>query len=159
MRWPVLPAAGLLLAAVGLLAVWARRAPAPGNLGLHDGRLSPCPGSPNCVSSEEGADAGHAMPPWTFAGDPGEAMAVLAGLVGAAARARVVDTAAGYLHAEFRTPVIGFIDDVEFRFDPASGSVRFRSASRLGYSDLGVNRRRMDALGRRFLRSRSAGED
>ncbi len=143
----------VLAAAFLAVTVWARTAPAPRGLGLRDGRLAPCPDSPNCVCSDA-ADPGHAMDPIPYDGPPARARERLLAVVRAAPRARIVGRDPGYLHVEFRTPVIGFIDDVEFRFDDRAGMIHFRSASRLGRSDLGVNRKRMETLRARY---RAAG--
>jgi uncharacterized protein (DUF1499 family) len=79
-------------------------------------------------------------------GPPDAARARLAALVERHPRARIVTVDSVYLHAEFRSRLFGFIDDVEFRLDPAAHAIHFRSASRLGRGDLGANRRRMHAL-------------
>lgn len=73
--------------------------------------------------------------------------------VAALPRSRVVKTTDHYLHVTFRSPVFGFVDDVEFNFRPDAGIIAVRSASRKGYFDLGVNRRRIEAI-RRYLRDR-----
>jgi uncharacterized protein (DUF1499 family) len=65
-------------------------------------------------------------------------------------RARIVEEAGDYFHAEFTSLLFRFVDDVEFLIDPAAKRVDFRSASRVGHSDLGVNRRRMTKLSRRL---------
>ncbi len=141
----------LIVLAAGFLAVmvWARTAPTPRGLGLRDGRLAPCPDSPNCVSTEA-ADPAHAMEPIPYDGPPARARERLLAVIRATPRTRIARNDPDYLHVEFRTPVIGFIDDVEFRFDHRAGLIRFRSASRLGHSDLGVNRKRMEAVRTRY---------
>lgn len=90
------------------------------------------------------------MTPWPFQGSPQEAMDRLKGIVGAMPRARIVEAADNYLHAEFTSALFRFVDDVEFLIDPAAHVIHFRSASRVGYSDLGANRRRMEELRRRW---------
>jgi len=113
-------------------------------------RLAPCPERPNCVSTEA-ADAGHRMEPIPFSGSVEFAMKrlveVVEGMPGAEVKLRKDD----YLHAEFTSGVFGFVDDVDLVIDPAAGVIRFRSASRTGHWDLGANRRRMNALRRRYL--------
>jgi uncharacterized protein (DUF1499 family) len=118
--------------------------PPPG-LGARDGRLASCPASPNCVNSQAG-DAAHAIAPFPVNGDPAAAFARLATLVAAQDGAKIVTQRGDYLHAEFRSATLGFVDDVEFLLDPATRTIAVRSASRLGYSDLGVNRKRVDRL-------------
>ena len=120
----------------------------PTNLGARDGKLTPCPSSPNCVCSQ--ANDAHAIAPLPFSGDAESAMRKLRGVVESMPRAQVVDAKPGYLYAEFTSSFMGFVDDVEFLAD---GSViQVRSASRLGYSDLGVNRKRVEAIRAAFSR-------
>ncbi|MHC4845229.1 MAG: DUF1499 domain-containing protein [Planctomycetota bacterium] len=106
-----------------------------------DGRLPDCPGSPNCVTTQAGE-----LPPLPFDGPPADAMARLRAIVEAMPRATVVESDDTYLHAEFRSAVFRFVDDVQCLLDEQAGVIHVRSASRVGYSDLGVNRRRVEAL-------------
>jgi uncharacterized protein (DUF1499 family) len=132
---------------LGLLSALSRR---PSNLGPRDGRLAPCPGSPNCVCSQ-GADAAHAVAPFAFTGSPEGAMKCLRALLASWPRTTVVREEEGYLHAECRSRVFRFVDDVELLLDAPASVVHVRSASRAGRSDLGVNRRRVEALRRAFV--------
>ena len=119
----------------------------PGNLGVHGGRLAPCPPTPNCVSSQaDPADTVHYITPIPFQGAPFEAMAAVRRAVESMPRATVVRHEPDYLYAEFRSRLMGFVDDVEFTYDDRAGLIQVRSASRLGRSDLGVNRRRIEAI-------------
>jgi uncharacterized protein (DUF1499 family) len=128
----------------------------PANLGVKNGRLAPCPRSPNCVASQgDAADATHYIPPIAFKGDAGAAWRALREAVVASERVTVVNERDGYLRAEFATKFIGFVDDVEFLLDATARVVHVRSASRLGYRDFGVNRARIEAL-RARLAARSA---
>jgi uncharacterized protein (DUF1499 family) len=128
----------------------------PANLGVKNGRLAPCPRSPNCVASQgDAADAAHYIAPIAFKGDAGAAWRALRETVVAAERVTVVNERDGYLRAEFATKFIGFVDDVEFLLDATARVVHVRSASRLGYRDFGVNRARIEAL-RARLAARSA---
>lgn len=126
-----------LAAAGGLLALaWqSKGGAAPG---LADGALSPCPSSPNCVCSEAGTPGTHAVPALPLSAWEGlpDLVRVQGGVVVAASET--------YLAATFRTPLFGFIDDVEFRL--GEDAVHMRSASRVGHSDLGANARRVEAL-------------
>jgi uncharacterized protein (DUF1499 family) len=133
-----------LLGYVGMRR-WAAAARSPTTLGMVGGRLTPCPATPNCVGSED-PSAAHRMPPIPLTGWPSEARRRLTALIERRPRARIVAVDSNYVRAEFRSRVFGFIDDVEFRIDLPSHAVHFRSASRLGRGDLGVNRRRMHAL-------------
>jgi uncharacterized protein (DUF1499 family) len=124
-----------------------RKSPVP--LGVRDGRLADCPNSPNCVSTRA-ADEAHRIAPLTYSGDAAAAWEQLRTVIAAQPRARVVTATDSYLHAEFRSLVFRFVDDVEFLLDPGAGAIHFRSASRVGYSDFGVNRRRMERIRRAF---------
>lgn len=117
--------------------------------GLGDYGLKPCPGSPNCVSSAAG-DQKHSIAPLAYAGSREQAVARLKTALESAGTARLVAETPEYLHAEFRSRVFRFVDDVEFWFPEGEGIVHVRSASRLGYSDFGVNRKRVEALRRIF---------
>ncbi len=109
--------------------------------GLRDGRLQPCPATPNCVCSEDGG-----LLPLRSPGPAGEAWRRARAAVAGRPRTRIVAEAAGYLHAECRSALFRFVDDLELRLDDAAGVIHVRSASRLGRWDLGVNRRRVEAL-------------
>lgn len=106
--------------------------------GLVDGLLTPCPASPNCVSSEAGTDDAHRVDPL-----PLSAWDRLPDIV-TAEGGTITAINETYIASEFATPLMGFVDDVEFR--KADDAVHVRSASRVGHSDLGANRKRVDAL-------------
>ena len=111
----------------------------PANLGVHGGRFAPCPPSPNCVSSQANpSDAEHFIQ--TIRGTIEEVRRVIL----STPRTTIVTETPQYLHVEFRTRLLRFVDDVEFFFDGTA--VQVRSCSRLGRSDFGVNRRRIEAL-------------
>lgn len=136
-----------LLGDVDVVPIFAGRR--PDTLGLRDGRLRGCPGSPNCVSSEARDDA-HRVEPLRLAGDPAEGWRAVVEVVGALPRTRIVTHEDGYVHAECSSPLLGFVDDLELQLRADEGVVAVRSASRLGYSDLGVNRKRIHDLRRRL---------
>lgn len=136
--WGLLLLGGILLATVLL----SRRRP---ELGPVEGALRPCPGSPNCVNSQA-HDAEHAIAPFSFDGDPDEAFASLVRLIESQPGARVLTAEDGYARAELATPVLRFVDDLELLLDPAAGVIHVRSASRVGHSDFGTNRRRVEEL-------------
>ena len=117
----------------------------PSALGVRDGRLAPCPASPNCVSSQAG-DAEHRIAPLAYKGSAADALARLARVIAAQPSATIVAQHDGYLYATFQTPLMGFVDDVEFVVDPKRGVIDVRSASRLGNRDFGVNRKRIETL-------------
>jgi uncharacterized protein (DUF1499 family) len=119
----------------------------PDDLGTRDGRLAPCKASPNCVSSSARSDdAEHFIAPFTFTVAPERAWQVLRETMVAAERAAIARETEVYLHVEFTSRVMGFVDDAEFLIDASNSLIQVRSASRLGYSDMGVNRRRIEAL-------------
>jgi uncharacterized protein (DUF1499 family) len=111
----------------------------PATLGVHNGQLGNCPDSPNCVSSTDTRES-HGIVP--LSANLGEVKEAVIGMVGA----RVITENGDYLYAEFTTRLMGFVDDVEFLAEPAAGLVQVRSASRLGHSDMGVNRKRIEAI-------------
>ena len=125
----------------------------PANIGVRDGALAPCPATPNCVSTRASAP-GQRAAPLAFTGPATDALARLRRVVSAMPGARVVVAEERYLHAEFTSRVLRFVDDVEFLVDAENGVIHYRSASRLGRDDLGVNRRRMDEVARRFAAER-----
>ena len=112
-------------------------------------QLAPCPPTPNCVSTQHGAPA-QRLPPLPITGTAAAALDRVERIVRAERGARVVAREPGYLHAEFRSLVFRFVDDVEFLADETAGVVHFRSASGVGSSDFGVNRRRMRRIAARF---------
>ena len=106
-------------------------------------RMAPCPSSPNCVSSQA-TDEEHAVPAFEAA-DPAAALVGLAStLEGMDGFTEFVAREDGYLHATFTTPLMQYVDDLELQV--GDGVVDVRSASRVGHSDLGVNRKRVEAL-------------
>ncbi|MGB5473163.1 MAG: DUF1499 domain-containing protein [Gammaproteobacteria bacterium] len=113
-------------------------APAPAS-------LPDCPDKPNCVSSQA-SDAAHRIEPFTYSGSARDAMRRLRLALTAEKRVDVVTERENYLHIEARSLVFRFVDDVEFLLDPEHSRIHVRSASRTGYSDLGVNRRRVERI-------------
>ena len=112
--------------------------------------LPPCPASPNCVSSLEPAGARH-VEPFPYRGTQAEARARLVAAIHSMPRAKLVVAEDNFLHVEFRSAVFGFVDDVDILFDDRNKVIRVRSASRVGYYDFGVNRRRVEELRKRFM--------
>ncbi len=109
--------------------------------------LTPCPDSPNCVSSVD-ADPRHRVAPIAYQGSPAEAKRRLLEVLRAMPRTRVREEEAGYLHVEFTSAVFRFVDDVEFLIEETRPLIQVRSASRIGYWDLGANRRRVEDIRR-----------
>ena len=133
-------------ATMTILSAIARQ---PDNLGVHDGKLAPCPDTPNCVSSQAEDDA-HRMAPIPFDGDADEALARLKAVLAAQPRTTIISAEGDYLHAECASLLFRFVDDVEFLVDRDAKVIHFRSASRIGRSDLGVNRKRIEAIRKDF---------
>ena len=124
----------------------------PKRLGVSDGRLKPPSGTPNSVSSQASLYPDHpqlayaAMEPIQPNGDGTAAMRKLAALLRASANVQLITDEPDYLYAQCATPVLKFTDDVEFWLDRQAGVIHFRSASRIGRKDLGVNRARIEAI-------------
>ena len=108
-------------------------------------RLSPCPATPNCVLSTA-PDEAHRIAPFPFTGDAAEALARVKAAALSFPRTKVAEEAPGYVRLTFKSALFGFVDDVEFEVDEAAKVVHVRSASRVGRSDLGVNRKRVEAI-------------
>ncbi|MEK7349685.1 MAG: DUF1499 domain-containing protein [Nitrospirota bacterium] len=108
-------------------------------------QLSPCPSSPNCVSTQA-QDEGHAIEPIRYRKSRAEAKEALKEVIRSMPRTKLVDEDESYLHYEFTSMLLRFVDDVEFLFDDDTKTIHFRSASRTGYGDLGVNRKRMEQV-------------
>ena len=111
----------------------------PQNIGIRDGSLTACPESPNCVSSYESSEE-HSIA--ALDGNLNQIQQVLIAMDGA----NIVEQSSDYLYAEFTSSLMGYVDDVEFLYDAASNTTQVRSASRVGYSDMGANRKRIEAI-------------
>ena len=117
----------------------------PTNIGVQAGQLVPCPSTPNCVNSQS-KDAEHSIKPLTYNSMPTQAMADLKGVIQNLERTKIITETENYLYAEFTSALMGFVDDVEFLLDDSANVIHVRSASRLGQSDLGVNRKRIETI-------------
>ena len=116
----------------------------PPRVQLIDGRLRPCPKSPNCVSSESDSTSSR-IEPLSFQGRPEKAWGDLKETIRELG-GKIQEEHDGYLWATFATRLFRFVDDVEFRMVSSDGMIHVRSGSRVGHSDLGVNRRRVEKL-------------
>lgn len=117
----------------------------PVGLGVQNGQLKPAPSSPNCVNSQAMTEY-HKIAAFAIKGDPQAAFERLKAIVTAMPMAKVIESKPGYLYAEYTSKLLGYVDDVEFYLDEKDGVIQVRSASRLGRSDLGVNRKRVEAI-------------
>ena len=113
-------------------------------------RLSPCPKSPNCVSSLS-EDESHYVAPLAYETTLEEAREKLISVINSMKRSEMVTAEVNYIHATFKSALFGFVDDVEFSFDDQRKVIDVRSASRTGYSDLGVNRKRVEEIRQKFV--------
>ena len=132
----------LLIASVPLLSCSDKR---PSALDLSDSRLERCPSSPNCFSSDD-HDSDHKIAPFQLVKPANEVWLVVRELVSELPRTRIIKESENYLHAECRSFLFGFVDDLELQLRPADGIIAARSAARSGYADFGVNRRRIESL-------------
>lgn len=108
-------------------------------------QLAPCPSSPNCVSTEA-QDKGHTIAPFRYRKSRAEAKEALKEVIRSLPRTKLVEEDETYLHYEFTSLLLRFVDDVKFLFDDDTKTIHFCSASRTGYGDLGVNRARMEQV-------------
>ena len=122
----------------------------PSTLGVKDGMLSPCPDSPNCISTRS-IDVKHAIKALDYSKTKAAAKEKLLVVISSFDRAEVIVNEGDYLHVEFASALFGFVDDVEFLFDDENKVIHFRSASRIGSWDIGANRRRMEKIRKGFL--------
>jgi uncharacterized protein (DUF1499 family) len=122
-------------------------------IGLNDGRLAPCPGRPNCVVSQ-GGDERHHIDPIAYEGEKTAAVEMIRQVIQGLDGTRIVTQTDHYLHVEFRSKVMGFVDDVEFFF-PNTAVIHMRSASRVGYFDFGANRMRLELIRAQFQKRQS----
>jgi uncharacterized protein (DUF1499 family) len=113
-------------------------------------RLSSCPKSPNCVSSLS-EDKSHYVEPLRYKAKLEEAREKLISVINSMKRSEIVTAEIKYIHATFKSGLFRFVDDVEFSFDDQKKVIDVRSASRTGYSDLGVNRKRVEEIRQRFM--------
>ena len=137
----------VLLGSIALRLLGAASARRQPDLGVADGKLAPCSAPPTSVSTQA-QDVRHFIEPIRFSGPPAEIIKRLAAFVSSMPGTTVLEERADYLRAEFKSRVFGFVDDVEFFADGTTGTLHFRSASRVGQSDLGANRRRMETIRR-----------
>ncbi|KPA14018.1 protein containing DUF1499 [Candidatus Magnetomorum sp. HK-1] len=120
----------------------------PDNLGVKEGKFASCPNKSNCVSSQEKKQK-YYIDPLSWKGSSEKSLSAIKMIIKNMPRTKIIKEDNHYLHVEFKSALMGFVDDVEFFADEKNQVVHVRSASRLGYSDFGVNRKRID-----FIRSK-----
>jgi uncharacterized protein (DUF1499 family) len=114
-------------------------------LGVNSGHLSSCPASDNCVVSQN-ADPKHTIEPITYHLDRNQVRETLLKVLTVVPRTEVVEQTDNYIHALSKSRIFKFVDDVEFYLPPNESVIHLRSASRVGDSDFGVNRRRIEQI-------------
>jgi uncharacterized protein (DUF1499 family) len=122
------------------------------NMGMIEDKLAPCPGSPNCVSTQS-EGKGHAMKPLPYLQTREASREKILSILKDMKRTKIFKLTDSYIHVECRTALFRFVDDVEFFLDETTRVLHFRSASRVGYYDFGLNRRRMKRISEKYLES------
>jgi uncharacterized protein (DUF1499 family) len=144
--------AGILAGQLGLL-----KGKMPTDLGVHEGRLKPPSKTPNSVSSQaplypDYTQRAYAdIAPLPLNGDAAATLARIGNIIEAMEGGEIVKREPGYLYAQFTTRIMRYVDDAEFWFDPDAGVIQVRSSSRLGSSDLGVNRKRIEFIRQKLI--------
>ncbi len=143
----------MILASLGLTWLgirWGNSSLTPNGLrGDSQTGLSDCPDSPNCVSTSSTRSA-NSIEPIELGENAVDVQSTLKQIIERMPGSRIVEARDNYIHAEFHSRLLGFVDDVELLVDPAQQKINVRSASRVGYSDFGVNRQRVEEIRQRF---------
>ena len=114
-------------------------------------KFPPCPDSPNCVSSRAARDdARHHVAALEYRGDAQQAWQAVRDVLAAWPRTVLVEAGPGSLRAECTSRLLRFTDDLELQLDASASVIHVRSASRIGYHDLGANRARVERLRAQF---------
>lgn len=151
-KWLLIVIALAVLVAVLAGQLGLFRGDKPDDLGVHDGKLKPPSSTPNSVTSQAALYPDHpqqsyaSIPPLTVHGDGESTLTLIKNIVETTAGAEIIESRADYLYAQFTTPIMKFVDDTEFWYEPTQDLIHVRSASRLGKSDLGTNRKRIETI-------------
>ena len=151
-KWFAIVVMLLIVVAVAAGQLGFLQGTAPTDLGVRDGKLKPPSMTENSVTSQAALYPDHPqrkyadVAPLALKGDGPATLAKIKAFVEGMDGAKVVKSEPGYLYAQFTTKLMKFVDDVEFWFDPAAKVIQVRSASRVGRGDMGVNRKRIDAV-------------
>lgn len=152
LKWMLILSVGLVLAVIGAGQAGLFRGSAPADLGVNGGLLKPPSATDNSVTSQAALHPGSPqrvasqIAPLALRGDGPATIARIKSVVESMPGAKIVKSDANYLYAQFTTPLMKFVDDVEFWYDPAAQVIQVRSASRIGEGDMGVNRKRVEAV-------------
>ena len=152
LKWSLILSAVVVVGTIGAGQAGLFGSSPPTDLGVHDGKLKPPSATDNSVSSQaemypdNPQHRAAQIAPLPLRGDGPATLAKIKAVVEAMAGAKVVKSDADYLYAQYTTPLMKFVDDVEFWYDPAAQAIQVRSASRVGKGDLGVNRKRIEAV-------------
>lgn len=140
-----------LFALLGLTGCGVYRNRNPRSIGIHEGKLSSCPSTPNCVSSYS-TDSVHRIDPFLLVKKScSSPINIIARIIEDLPRTKIIRKDDQYLHAEFRSKILSFVDDVEFLVSDKEGVIHVRSASRVGYGDWGVNRNRIETIRNKYV--------
>lgn len=151
-KWLLIVIALVALAAVLAGQLGLFRGDKPDDLGVHDGKLKPPSSTPNSVTSQAELYPDHpqqnyaSIPPLTVHGDGESTLTLIKNIVETTAGAEIIESRPDYLYAQFTTPIMKFVDDTEFWYEPTQNLIHVRSASRLGKSDLSTNRKRIEII-------------
>ena len=152
LKWVVIVLLVVAVGAIGAGQAGLFRGTAPNDLGVRDGRLKPPSNTDNSVTSQAALYPDHPqraysdLAPLPLRGDGPATLAKIKAVVAAMDGAQVVKSDPDYLYAQYTTRLMKFVDDVEFWYDPTARVIQVRSASRVGKGDMGVNRKRIEAV-------------
>ena len=152
LKWILIVVFIVVLGAIGAGQAGLFQSTAPNDLGVRDGKLKPPSNTDNSVTSQAALYADHPqrtyadIAPLPLRGDGPATLAKIKAVVGGMEGAKVVKSEPDYLYAQYTTRLMKFVDDVEFWYDPTARVIQVRSASRVGKGDMGVNRKRIEAV-------------
>jgi len=135
----------LMIVILIVVVMFGKNNIAPKNLGVKEGKLKKMPNSPNAVSSQTDIED-KKVEPLLFTGDLEKSKARIIGIINNLEGTEMIKNEKNYIYVIFKTGGLKFKDDVEFYFDEVNKLIHFRSASRVGYSDMGLNRKRYDEI-------------
>ena len=152
LKWFLIPLVVVLAGAIGAGQMDFFHSLTPTDLGVRSGKLKPPSGTDNSVSSQAALYPDHPrhlasqIAPLQLRGDGPATLARIKSIVEVMAGAKIVKSEADYFYAQYTTPLMKFVDDVEFWYDPVAQVIQVRLESRIGQSDLGMNRKRIEAV-------------